>query len=67
MIPRSGKHLSFPFLPATPSSLPCTLELNFELTWQPSGALALIHALLPELQRIKGTERCAALAIGHCQ
>ena len=59
--PSSGKHYSLPFLPATPSSLSRTLEGLFELTWRPSRALDLLHALLPELQRYKDTVRCAAL------
>ena len=37
--PSSGKYFSLPFLPATPSSPPWTLEGLFELTRHPSRAL----------------------------
>ena len=58
------------FLPAAPSSPSRTLEGLFELTGRPSRALDLPCVLLPELQRIKDTVRCAALGAevpGHRQ
>ena len=68
--PSSGKHYSFPFLPATPLSPSRTLEGLFELTRRPSRALDSPRALLPELQRYKDTVRCGALGAevpGHRQ
>ena len=59
--PSSGKHFSLPFLPATPSSPSRTLEGLFELKLRPSRALDSTRMLLPELQRITDTARCAAL------
>ena len=61
MIPSQGNTCSPPFLPATPSSPPRTLEGLFELTRCPSRALDSPRALLPELQRYKDTVGCAAL------
>jgi len=61
MTPLSGKHVSLPFILATPLSPSRTLERLFELTRCPSGTLDLPCAFLPDLQRYKGTVRCAAL------
>ena len=66
----SGKHYSLSFPPAAPSSPSRTLEGLFELSRRPSRALDLPRALLPELQRIKDTVRCATLGAevpGHLQ
>ena len=68
--PSSGKYFSLPFLPATPSPPPWTLEGLFELVGRPSRALNSPRALLPELQRYKNTVRCVELGTevpGHCQ
>ena len=68
--PKSGKHYSLAFLPATPLSASRTLEWLFELTRRPSQALDSPCALLPEPQRYKDTVRCAALGAevpGHRQ
>ena len=59
--PSLGKHSSFLFLSATPSSPSRTLKGLFELTQRPSRALDLSRALLPELQRNKDTVRCGVL------
>ena len=61
---KTGNHFSLPVLQATPSSSSRTLEGLFELTRRPSRALDSPHALLPELQRYKDTDRCSALGRG---
>ena len=58
--PSLGEHCSLLFLPATPLSLSGTPGL-LELTRRLSRALDSPRALLPELQRIKDTVRCALL------
>ena len=59
MTPHRGNTILF--LAATPSSPSRTLEGLFELTRRPSLALDSPRALLPEIQRYKDTDRCAAL------
>ena len=67
MTPYRGNAILFRSSQQLPSRI---LEGLFELTWRPSWALDLPHALLPELQRYKDTVRCAALGAevpGHRQ
>ena len=61
MIPRLGKRLSLPFLPATPSSPSHTLGGLFEMTQHYSWVIDLPRALLWELQRNEDTIRCVVL------
>ena len=62
MTPGQRKHYSLPFLPATPSSPPRTLEGLFEVTRHPArGLKTLLDTLLLELQRYKETIWCGTL------
>ena len=54
-------HISFPFLPATPSPRSQTLKGLFELSRHPSRALDSPCALHPELHSYMDTVRCALL------
>ena len=79
MTPRQGNTFLFfsTFLFCSFQQLPCKgglvsepLKTLLELTRRPSRALDSPRALLPELQRYKGTVRCATLGAevpGHRQ